>query len=513
MAGVQGRAPRANKVYCLKQIVMEAYSDDERALAEQEVEVLRTLDHPGIVRYYEHFVADDSLCVVMAYCEGGDLARVIKQRADRGDFFSEGEILDWFVQIVMALHHIHTKRILHRDLKTQNIFISKNLVKLGDFGIAKVMEGSMTAASTVIGTPYYMSPEVCQSQRYSYKSDVWALGCILYEMCALQQAWSGSNLLGLVYKIVQETYPPVPDRYSAELKRLVGQLLSKEPDGRPELRQILQQSFIRTRMQHFVSNALPHRRHPTVHPPCRRRRRRRPSRPPRPPPAPPSPPPSPPPPGPPRRRRRWGSGGGEFAAAAHAVRRRRRPAAGSSVDDLVLVPLQSDDRPPTTPVTPSRRSVAHPRASSASRPSSGARLQPRSAIPRVPSASRGGARAAAAPRAAAPAARANGGARAPAGASAGGGCPPVVASSAVDGTAAARMAATGGEGSPTAAAAAVPPPPPPRMSEPPQPPPPRMSVSPQRSGGGGIGRGGSGSTPQRRRRRRRPHSSRRARRA
>ena len=179
-----------NKVYCLKQIVMEAYSDDERALAEQEVEVLRTLDHPGIVRYYEHFVADDSLCVVMAYCEGGDLARVIKQRADRGDFFSEGEILDWFVQIVMALHHIHTKRILHRDLKTQNIFISKNLVKLGDFGIAKVMEGSMTAASTVIGTPYYMSPEVCQSQRYSYKSDVWALGCILYEMCALQQARS-----------------------------------------------------------------------------------------------------------------------------------------------------------------------------------------------------------------------------------------------------------------------------------------------------------------------------------
>ena len=306
-----------NKVYCLKQIVMEAYSDDERALAEQEVEVLRTLDHPGIVRYYEHFVADDSLCVVMAYCEGGDLARVIKQRADRGDFFSEGEILDWFVQIVMALHHIHTKRILHRDLKTQNIFISKNLVKLGDFGIAKVMEGSMTAASTVIGTPYYMSPEVCQSQRYSYKSDVWALGCILYEMCALQQAWSGSNLLGLVYKIVQETYPPVPDRYSAELKRLVGQLLSKEPDGRPELRQILQQPFIRTRMQHFVSNALPHppspHGSPTVPPtpttpplaPAAG-----PSRPPRPPPAPPSPPPSPPPPGPPRRRsRRWGSAG------------------------------------------------------------------------------------------------------------------------------------------------------------------------------------------------------------
>ena len=117
-----------------------------------------------------------------------------------------------------ALHYVHGKRILHRDLKTQNIFISKNLVKLGDFGIAKVMEGSMTAASTVIGTPYYMSPEVCQGQHYDYKSDVWALGCILYEICALQQAWSGSNLLGLVYKIVQEKQPRLPDNYSEELK-------------------------------------------------------------------------------------------------------------------------------------------------------------------------------------------------------------------------------------------------------------------------------------------------------
>ena len=182
------RDKRNGKHYCLKQIQMETYSAEERANAQQEVEVLRTLDHPGIVRYREHFLHGESLCVVMTYCEGGDLAAIIKRRAKKEDHFTEAEVLDWFVQLVMALHHVHSKKILHRDLKTQNIFITKNLVKLGDFGIAKVMEGSMSAASTVIGTPYYMSPEVCQNQPYSYKSDVWALGCILYEMCALQQA-------------------------------------------------------------------------------------------------------------------------------------------------------------------------------------------------------------------------------------------------------------------------------------------------------------------------------------
>ena len=249
------RDKRNNRWYCLKTIMMEAHSEEEREKAQQEVEVLRGLDHPGIVRYHEHFVHEDSLCVVMHYCEGGDLAQAIKQRAKAEQPFNEQEVISLFVQIVMALHYVHSKRILHRDLKTQNIFITKardgqmGLVKLGDFGIAKVLEGSYAAASTVIGTPYYMSPEVCQGQPYGYMSDVWALGCILYEISALQQAWNGSNLLGLVYKIVQERQPPLPEHYSEDLKELVGRMLSKEPGQRPSLSHILKLPFIRTRMQ------------------------------------------------------------------------------------------------------------------------------------------------------------------------------------------------------------------------------------------------------------------------
>ena len=210
---------RNSRYYCLKQIQMEAFSEEERVQAHEEVHLLRKLDHPGIVKYHEHFIVDDTLCVVMAYCEGGDLAQVIKKRAKAEQFFAEHEVLDWFIQLVLALDYVHNLKILHRDLKTSNIFISKaGHVRMGDFGIAKVLDGTSGAASTVIGTPYYMSPEVCQGQHYDYKSDVWALGCILYEICALQQAWSGSNLLGLVYKIVQEKQPRLPDNYSEELK-------------------------------------------------------------------------------------------------------------------------------------------------------------------------------------------------------------------------------------------------------------------------------------------------------
>ena len=111
-----------------------------------------------------------------------------------------------------------------------------------------------------------MSPEVCQNQPYSYKSDVWALGCILYEMCALQQAWNGSNLLGLVYKIVQEKYPPLSDHYSDDLKQLVADMLSKDPALRPNLGQILRLPFVRARMQSFIDQVSAPQQQPSPQP-------------------------------------------------------------------------------------------------------------------------------------------------------------------------------------------------------------------------------------------------------
>lgn len=116
----------------------------------------------------------------------GDLAYHVKKMRSKGENFSENNVMQWFVQLCMALEYIHRRKILHRDLKTQNVFLThNNTLKLGDFGISKVLENTNDQALTVQGTPYYMSPEVCQSKPYTYTSDVWALGCILYELCTL----------------------------------------------------------------------------------------------------------------------------------------------------------------------------------------------------------------------------------------------------------------------------------------------------------------------------------------
>lgn len=122
----------------------------------------------------------------MEFCECGDLASAIKEKKKAGGTFTEEEILNWFIQICIALEYIHGRKILHRDIKSQNIFLTSNgTVKLGDFGISKLLESTNEAAMTVVGTPYYMSPEVCENKPYTFKSDVWALGCVLYELCTL----------------------------------------------------------------------------------------------------------------------------------------------------------------------------------------------------------------------------------------------------------------------------------------------------------------------------------------
>lgn len=144
--------------YCAKQIILETGSDDEKRAAELEVATLRQLDHPSIVSYHDHFVhldgSEQSLCLVMAYCEGGDLSRAIKLHAGRTPkaYFSEDQVIAWLVEMTAALHYVHSKGILHRDLKSQNVFLSNNHAKLGDFGIVKVLDGSVTSAQTVIGT-------------------------------------------------------------------------------------------------------------------------------------------------------------------------------------------------------------------------------------------------------------------------------------------------------------------------------------------------------------------------
>ncbi len=168
------------------------------------------------------------------------MAAAVEKRRSAGASLTEGEILHWFVQAALALKHIHGLHILHRDIKTSNVFLTGgNCVKLGDFGISKVLQSTLESALTVVGTPYYMSPEVYESKPYTLKSDVWALGCFLYELCTFEHPFVADNLLSLGHKIAREQYKPLPACYSQELINLVTVMLLKDPNLRPSMGQII----------------------------------------------------------------------------------------------------------------------------------------------------------------------------------------------------------------------------------------------------------------------------------
>lgn len=240
---------------CLNKILLNTLSEKEQQGALLEANLLRQLNHAHIVSYKASFIEKGVLIIIMEYCEVGDLAYHIKKKKAKNERFTEDEILNWFIQIAIALEYIHGRKVIHRDIKTSNIFLTGNgTVKLGDFGISKVLENTCEAAMTVVGTPYYMSPEVCESKPYTFKSDVWALGCVLYELCTLQHAFLADNLLGLVYKIVKGTYDAIPEEYSEEMRELVDTILNKDDSKRPTVQEILLSPFLKSKMEEFINN-------------------------------------------------------------------------------------------------------------------------------------------------------------------------------------------------------------------------------------------------------------------
>ncbi|XP_038422127.1 serine/threonine-protein kinase Nek4 isoform X10 [Canis lupus familiaris] len=149
--------------------------------------------------------------------------------------------------------YLHEKHILHRDLKTQNVFLTRtNIIKVGDLGIARVLENNGDMANTLIGTPYYMSPELFSNKPYNYKSDVWALGCCVYEMATLKHAFNAKDMNSLVYRIIEGKLPPMPKDYSPELSELIRTMLSKRPEERPSVRSILRQPYIKHQISLFL---------------------------------------------------------------------------------------------------------------------------------------------------------------------------------------------------------------------------------------------------------------------
>ncbi len=233
-----------NKIFVIKQIPLFKKNINIEE-AKNEASILKKINCKFIVKYYESFEEKNTFNIIMEYCEKGTLSSLISTLKKKNKHLKENQIWNFFIQISIGLSYLHNKKILHRDLKTKNIFLTKNLnIKIGDLGIAKILKEN-NHANTLIGTPFYLSPEICEEKPYNEKSDIWALGCILYELITFKHPYNATNQAALLLKIINGNYEDFNKEIfiSDNLKKMVGLLLEKNYVKRPSIFDIINNNF------------------------------------------------------------------------------------------------------------------------------------------------------------------------------------------------------------------------------------------------------------------------------
>ncbi|KAK6455344.1 G2-specific serine/threonine protein kinase [Scheffersomyces xylosifermentans] len=266
------RLKASGQILVRKEIEYTSMNVQERNQLISELRILRELDHTNIVKYYrhDHIMEKKSIHIYMEYCDGGDLAQIITNFKKNKEQVPEEFIWQVLVQILLALHRCHygidAKKvnlfsntnnsepsinsetvIIHRDIKPDNIFMSNSgkTVKLGDFGLAKMLTSQNDFAKTYVGTPYYMSPEVLMDNPYSPVCDIWSLGCVLFELCTLQPPFQAKTHLQLQTKIKRGIFPEIPDSYSSQLRSIIRECITVEPESRPSCFDLLETLSVR----------------------------------------------------------------------------------------------------------------------------------------------------------------------------------------------------------------------------------------------------------------------------
>lgn len=228
----------SEEAVALKKISVDMMDSKAREKCLKEVRLLQSLDHPNIIHYLDSFITENDLVIVYEWAAAGDLKRQLRKAQERGSGFEERIIWKYFSQISNAMQHMHERRIMHRDLKPANIFLTLDgTIKVGDLGLSRELSEHTVQAHSKVGTPLYMSPEVLKGDGYDFKSDIWSMGCLLYELAMLKSPFKseGLNLYSLFQKISNGDYQPLPEHYSEDLRSLVYAMISTRPEERPEL--------------------------------------------------------------------------------------------------------------------------------------------------------------------------------------------------------------------------------------------------------------------------------------
>ncbi|CAD8144552.1 unnamed protein product [Paramecium octaurelia] len=240
--------------YALKKVKIANLKPKEKQNALNEVRFLYSINHKHIVAYKEAFIDEPSqcLCIVMELLSGGDVYKKISQA--RGSTpFTEMDIWRALIHITLGLKALHDQKVVHRDLKSANVFLSSDgTFKLGDLNVSKVAKAGFVYTQT--GTPYYASPEVWRDQPYDMKSDIWSLGCVIYEMCSLQTPFRAKDMDLLFQKVQRGTYDQIQSHFSKDLSQIISSLLQIQPNNRPTCDQILANPIVQKHMKNLETN-------------------------------------------------------------------------------------------------------------------------------------------------------------------------------------------------------------------------------------------------------------------
>ena len=227
-------------LYALKKVKIQSLSQKEKQNALNEVRILASVNSPFVISYKESFIdeTDQTLCIIMEYADEGDLFQKITLYKKLHTTFDENDVWKIFIQITKGLHDLHEYNILHRDLKSANVFLFRDgTAKLGDLNVSKISFRGLGCTQT--GTPYYASPEVWKDNPYDLKSDIWSLGCLCYELLMLKTPFRAESMEALYRKVMKGKYPEINKKYSNKFDNVISYMLQLKPENRPNTQQIL----------------------------------------------------------------------------------------------------------------------------------------------------------------------------------------------------------------------------------------------------------------------------------